>query len=326
MAAPRPPIVSVTASGRHVLGIDAGGTKTVCFFAREDGTVVGEARAGGANLQAEGELAVEKVLHTVMDDAIGGRPIEVAAICLGMAGVDREADGMVIRAIMRRIGAKARTIVVNDALVALVAAVDEAPGVVVICGTGSIAFGRSARGVAARSGGWGYLLGDEGSGYWMGRRALQAVARAADGRGPATALTPKVLAHFRVARPSGLIPEVYDRPLRHHALAQVARAVQQARDEGDFVATQILEQAAHELLSAARSVTEQLQMRDESFQFVLAGGVFGGVPWLTQELTRRLPEVAPRATVRRLEVEPAMGAVRLAVAEARGGARIPAYV
>jgi N-acetylglucosamine kinase-like BadF-type ATPase len=315
----------VTSADHHVLGIDAGGTKTVCLLARGDGTIVGQARAGGANLQAEGELAVEKVLHTVMDEAVDGRPSEIAAICLGMAGVDREADGAVIRAIMRRIGAKARTIVVNDALVALVAAVDEAPGIVVICGTGSIAYGRSARGVAARSGGWGYLLGDEGSGYWIGCRTLQAVARAADGRGPATALTARVLARFGVARPSGLIPEIYDRPLRHHVLAQLAREAEQARSEGDAVAVRILEEAAQELVAAARSVAEQLRMRDESFEFVLAGGVFGGVPWLADELTRRLPEVAPRATVRQLAVEPAMGAVRLALAEARGGARIPSY-
>ena len=311
---------------RHVLGIDAGGTKTVCLLARADGTVVGEARAGGANLQAEGELAVEKVLHTVMDEAVGGRPVEVAAICLGMAGVDREADGAVVRAIMRRIGSKVPTLVVNDALVALVAAVGDAPGIVIICGTGSIAYGKNARGVAARSGGWGYLLGDEGSGYWMGGRALQAVARASDGRGPATALTTKVLAHFGVAGASGLIPEVYDRPVRHHALAQVARAVQQARDEGDLVAGQILEQAADELVAAARSVAEQLQMRDDAFDFVLAGGVFNGVPWLADELDRRLRAVAPKAGVRRLTVEPALGAVRLALAEAAGGARIPTYL
>jgi N-acetylglucosamine kinase-like BadF-type ATPase len=160
----------------------------------------------------------------------------------------------------------------------------------------------------------------------MGCRALQAVARASDGRGPATALTSRVLARFGVARPSGLIPEIYDRPLRHHVLAQLAREVQQARDEGDAVAARILDAAADELVEAARSVADQLGMRDDGFEFVLAGGVFGGVPWLTQELTRRLPEVAPRATVRRLTAEPATGAVRLACAEARGGARIPAYV
>ena len=309
----------------HVLGIDAGGTKTVCYLADGDGNLVGEARGGGANLQAEGELGVEKVLHAVMDQALGAEPREVAAICLGMAGVDRQADGAIVRAIMRRIGARSRVVVVNDALVALVAGVGEAPGVVIICGTGSIAYGRNARDQAARAGGWGYILGDEGSGYWIGRRALRAVARAADGRGPATALTPRVLNHFAVARPSDLVSEVYDRQIRHHALAQLARLVQQARDEGDEVATQILEQAAHELVSAARSVVDRLEMREETVQFVLAGGVFTGVTWLGEELRRRLPGIAPRGVVSRLGVEPALGAVRLALAEARGGARIPAY-
>ncbi|HVQ25514.1 MAG TPA: hypothetical protein VMV01_10055, partial [Planctomycetota bacterium] len=119
--------------------------------------------------------------------------------------------------------------------------------------------------------------------------------------------------------------EVYDRQLPHHALAQTARLVQQARDEGDEVGTQILEQAAHELVRAARSVVERLHMQEEPVQFVLAGGVFTGVPWLAEELKRRLPATAPRGQVKRLEVEPAMGAVRIALAEAHGGARLPSY-
>jgi N-acetylglucosamine kinase-like BadF-type ATPase len=310
----------------HVLGIDAGGTKTVCYLADGNGSILGEARTGGANLQTEGELNVEKTLHSVMDQALGEREREIDSICLGMAGVDREADGAVVRGIMRRIGARSRVVVVNDALVALVAGVGEAPGVVVICGTGSIAYGRNARNQAARAGGWGHILGDEGSGYWIGRLALRAVARAADGRGPATGLTPRVLNHFAVARPTDLVAEIYERQVRHHALAQLARVVQQARDEGDEVATQILEQAAHELMRSTRSVVERLQMQGEAIQFVLAGGVFTGVPFLAQELSRRLPGIAPRAQVRRLEVEPAIGAVRIALAEAQGGARLPSYV
>ena len=213
---------------------------------------------------------------------------------------------------------------VNDALVALVAASATGPGASIVSGTGSIAYGRSAD-RAARAGGWGHVLGDEGSGYWIGRQALRAVARGADGRGPATSLTPRVLNHFAVAKPADLIAEVYDRQLPHHALAQIARLVQQARDEGDEVATQILEQAAHELVRAARSVVERLSMQREAVQFVLAGGVFTGVPWLAEELKRRLPATAPRGQVKRLEVEPAMGAVRLALAEANGGARLPSY-
>ena len=120
----------------HVLGIDAGGTKTVCHLADEHGTLLSEGRAGGANLQASGELHVEKVIHDVMEEAIGDRDIVPAAICLGIAGVDRPEDSAVVRSLMRRIGFKARTLVVNDALVALEAGAPGAPGVVIISGHG----------------------------------------------------------------------------------------------------------------------------------------------------------------------------------------------
>src|SRR5688572_20268691 len=197
------------ASPVHVLGLDAGGTKTVCLLADEAGTILGRARGGGANLQAAGELQVEKVLHDVMEEALAGADVAPTAICLGIAGVDRPDDAAVVRAIMRRIGYKARTLVVNDALVAREAGAPGRPGVVIISGTGSIAYGRDASGQAARSGGWGYVLCDEGSGYWIGRAALRAVLREADERGPRTALTPMLLEHFRVTEAQALIHEVY---------------------------------------------------------------------------------------------------------------------
>src|SRR5258708_6370609 len=151
------------AGAMHVLGIDAGGTKTVGYLAGEDGTVIAEARAGPANLQVAGERGAERVLRAVMNQALAGGAVPPDAICLGMAGADRETDGRVVRGILRRIGGKARTLVVNDALLALVAGVEDAPGIVIICGTGSIAYGRSERGAAAPSRGWGHLPGGEGS-------------------------------------------------------------------------------------------------------------------------------------------------------------------
>ncbi len=172
-----------------MLGIDAGGTKTVCLLADDRGQIVAEARAGGANLQSAGELEVEKVLHGIMDQALGDRDVRPDAICLGIAGVDRPSDAAAVRGIMHRIGFKSRVLVVNDALIALVAGAGDDPGVVIVAGTGSIAYGRDASGRAARAGGWGYLLGDEGGGFWIGRAALAAVVRQFDGRGPATLLT-----------------------------------------------------------------------------------------------------------------------------------------
>ena len=324
LPAPRVTIVA-DSDALHVLGIDAGGTKTVCLLADAHGTVVAEGRAGGANLQAAGELEVEKVLHQVMEETIGARPAAPAAICLGIAGVDREEDAAVVRAIMRRIGYRARVLVTNDALVALVAGVGHDAGIVIIAGTGSIAYGRNAGGQAARAGGWGYVLGDEGSGYWIGRLALRAVVRAADHRGQPTSLTPRILEHFRVTRPQDLVHEIYYRNLRPSAIAALARHVQDAHDEGDRIAAGILDSGARELVACAHSVVTQLEMRDDAFTFVLAGGIFHAGPWLGRELTHRLSDIAPRATVRMLDREPAHGAVLLALAEARGDSRVPAY-
>ncbi len=310
----------------HVLGIDAGGTKTVCLLADLDGHVVSQSRGPGANLAAMGEFEVEKTLHGVMDSALGTRGIIPSVICLGIAGVDRGNDFALVRGILRRIGFNARALVVNDALVALEAGASGKPGIVIIAGTGSIAYGRNADGFAARAGGWGYVLGDEGSGYWMGRLALRAVVREADRRGRPTLLTGHILRHFGVARPEDLVEVVYQQNLRPTAIAGLAACVQSAFDEGDDTARHILRGGAEELVGSASSVMSRLHLDQEAFAFVLAGGILQAVPWLAGELGRRLPEIAPKSEVRLLDVEPALGAVRLAIAEANGGARIPKYL
>jgi N-acetylglucosamine kinase-like BadF-type ATPase len=310
----------------HVLGIDAGGSKTVALVAESGGRIVGEGRAGGANLQTEGELQVEKVLHEVIEHALRGRDVPPDAVCLGMAGVDRESDGRVIRDIMRRLGFRQNTLIVNDALIALVAGAGASPGVVVISGTGSIAYGVSQRGFAARAGGWGPTLGDEGSGYWIGRRALEAVVRDADGRGPRTALTEKVLEYFSLPRPELLISEIYHQPHGRRAIASLAPLVDRTREDGDLVAGAIMIDAADELAKAAGSVITRLEMRGEQFPILMAGGLLKRSEWLVAEIARRMAEVAPRSEVLPLTEEPALGAVRLATAAATGRVRVPPYV
>src|SRR5262245_51738831 len=202
---------------RYVLGIDAGGTKTVGLLADEDGQVLAEARGGGANLQTHGELEVEKVFDQLMETLARERPI--AAVCLGIAGVDRPADEAVIRDILRRLGHRERARVVNDAVIALAAGAPDGVGVVVLAGTGSIAYGADGRGHTARAGGYGFLLADEGSGYWLGHQALRAVVRSLDGRGPATALVEITFAELGIASVDDLIPRVYEKGLPKHRMA-----------------------------------------------------------------------------------------------------------
>jgi N-acetylglucosamine kinase-like BadF-type ATPase len=308
-----------------VLGIDVGGTKTVCLLADDNEQVIADGREEGANLQGAGELALEKVLHSVMEKTLDGTGVLPSAICLGIAGVDRATDEAVVRAILKRIGYKARILVVNDALIALQAGVGDAPGIVIVSGTGSIAYGRNRQGEASRAGGWGYVLGDEGSGYWIGRLALRAVVRHADGRGRVTSLTPRLLAHFGVQRATELIHQIYHEELSPRSIAAVAKYVQHARDEGDMVAAGILNRAADELMTAATAVMTRLDLGDEEFTFLLAGGMFHAVPWLCDQMQLLLPALAHQSAVVRLNQEPALGAVRLAIAELKGGAKLPVY-
>lgn len=308
-----------------MLGIDAGGSKTVAWLADQEGRVIGEGRGPGANLHSAGELATEKTLYDVMHDALGDRPSMPEVVAVGMAGMDRPDDEAVVRGILRRLGCRGQIVAVNDAHIALVAGADEMPGVVVIAGTGSIAYGIGPAGTAARAGGWGEVYGDEGSAFWVGARALAAVVRAADRRGPATALTTLVLRHAGAERIDGLVRHVHTRPDRRPFITAMAGLVARADADGDAVAGEILRAATDELALAARSVVEQLGMRGDRFHVVLSGGLFKMAPVMASSLAARITDLAPKASTGLLTDEPALGAVRLARRAAEGRLRLPVY-
>jgi glucosamine kinase len=303
-----------------VVGIDAGGTRSVCQLADADGRVRRDVRGPGANLQSEGESGVEAVIRDLVARVtVDGEP--PAAVCVGMAGVARPEDVAVVRGVVERVMPQARALVVSDALVALEAGTPGGPALVLIAGTGSIAYGRDGQGRMARAGGWGYVLGDEGSGYWLGRNALRAVVRAADGRGRPTALTVPVLAHYGVTRPQDLVRAIAGSGARPSAIAQLAGIVGEAAVAGDAVAGQLIAAGAAELARAAESVVRRLGLR--AAPLWLAGGTLLGVISLRDavraELARRLPDMA----IAMLPDEPALGAVRLACDLVAGRLRLP---
>ena len=295
---------------RYVLGIDAGGTKTRALLATESGEVVAAASGGGANLRTHGELEVEKVLHALAEEVGrkgGARP---DAVALGIAGAGRPDDAETLRDILRRIGFRDRVVVTNDAHIAFIAGSASRVGLAVVCGTGSIAWGRNAAGDVARAGGWGWRLGDEGSGFWIGERAVRAVLRAEDGRGPATSLRNALLARFALPRPEEVVRAVYEGGAPRHPIALFAVEVEVAARAGDPVAARILSEASDELVLAARTVESRLDLAAEPHDVVLSGGTFRALPLLRGRVADRL--AAPSATVRVLEAEPAAGAVALA--------------
>jgi len=293
----------------HVIGIDAGGTKTVGLLADETGKVLAKAISGSANLVMKGELAVEKVIFDVIESLEAPEP--VAALCLGIAGVGQVGADQLIRDVLRRLGHRQPIRVVNDALVALVAGAPSGVGIVVVAGTGSIAYGVDPNGHTARSGGWGYLLGDEGSAFWLGHYAVRHAIRAADGRGIATTLYDLICDKLGVSDPTELVEWFYDQELSRNRVADLASLVETASADGDEAAENLLDQGAKHLASAARAVAGQLSFPDP-YPIVLSGGAFKACPSLHRRIETLLEDL-PGSEVRLLEVEPAQGAVTLAL-------------
>jgi N-acetylglucosamine kinase-like BadF-type ATPase len=174
------------ASMNCVLGLDGGGTKTKGVVCDERGHVLGSGTAGPSNYQVVSKEQVKASLAEAAARAIEAAGIErenVSAVCLGMAGLDSQTDYDVIWCLLQEIDLPGEVHLVNDAVVALAGATAGRPGVVVNAGTGAIAFGVNERGESRRASGWGHILGDEGSGYDIGRRGIIASLRAHDGRG-----------------------------------------------------------------------------------------------------------------------------------------------
>jgi N-acetylglucosamine kinase-like BadF-type ATPase len=297
----------------RVIGIDAGATKTECLLADEKGAVLAKARGSGVNLQLFSEDEVEFALGSLAREVLGTqRARSVDALCVGMAGAGRERDFLAMRRILGRLGVARENLVTHDAAIALVAGTGERYGCVLIVGTGAAAYGIDRRGREARAGGWGPLLGDEGSGYWMGLRALRAVMRAYDGRAGETLLTRPILERLGVGDVEALVHRVY-RELAREEIAGLAPLVQQAADLGDAEAQSIIDEAAREFVRAVESVIGKLDLAGESFRLVLSGGLWKAVPVLRQDFESLIKKVAPWASVSELGVEPARGAVAIAL-------------
>jgi len=302
-------------SNGFLIGIDGGGSKTVALLADTAGRVLGRGVAGPSNHQVVGVPAAEAALNQAIRAAFAEARVEPRlphAIGLGMSGVDRPDDQAVIRTWADDQMPGAIVVIVNDAEIVLAAGTPEGWGVALICGTGSIAVGRDREGRGARAGGWGYILGDEGSGYAIGQAALRAVVRADDGRGPQTALTRAILAHWSLSAPQALIGRLHRSSMPStRDIAELAVLVEAVAAEGDAVARGILQEAGRELALTVDAVVRSLGMPGP-VPCALAGGVI-----VKGRLTRQMFLDSARALGLHLDpvtlvAEPAQGALRLA--------------
>lgn len=261
---------------RYFLGVDGGQSNTTALIGDETGRVIGAGRGGPCNHvgAAEGRAKFIGAMTTCLNAAcaeagLDASSIRFASACLGFSGGPADKEALVGEML-----ASDRTIVTHDALIALSGATAGEPGVVVIAGTGSIAFGRNASGQTARAGGWGYLFGDEGGAFYIVRQALRAALRSEEGWGPPTALRSVLLHATGAPDMNALLHFFYTAEFPRHRVAGLANLVDEAAENGDHIAREIIHESAQQLAVLAAAVRRQLFGASEIVRLAYVGGVF----------------------------------------------------
>jgi len=299
----------------YYLGVDGGASKTAALVTDDSGRPLGDGIAGPSNHLRVGietaarniERAVNKALVTA---DVASREI-VWAYC-GIAGSDHPAHRQEVVESLSVFFPRRNFTVDNDARIALTGAIGFGAGVVVIAGTGSVALGRNAAGEEARAGGWGPIVGDEGSGYAIARAGLAAILRAFDGRGPATSMTELLQRDYDMT-PADLPRFVYAQTTQADDLARLSKLVIDAAEGGDALAGEIVTRSGGELAKAVLAVAGRIGLTSTDFPVAYVGGAFKAGETLLAPMRSAILAAAPEARIVPPVHTPVEGAARMAI-------------
>ena len=299
----------------YYLGVDGGGTKTRAVITNATYAVVGEGLSGPSNPHRVGWKEAVANIQDAITQALQNARLtrdEIFAAGFGIAGVSHPIHYHTMRDALERTLGIEHMELVPDAKAALAGALDGKPGVIVIAGTGSIALGMNEAGEEARSGGYGPTFSDEGSGYDISRRALKAVAASFDGRSPQTLLTERITKELGVTSAADLPSVIYTNDARPAKIAQLAKIVAKAAQDGDSVAQAILAEAGAELGALAVAVIQRLGLQNQPFSVAFIGSVFASGSCLFEPFRQTILRAAPHAEIVEPLHPPTIGAVKLA--------------
>lgn len=295
----------------YIIGIDGGGTKTIGQLNTIDGEEIADIKAGPSNYHVVGVETTHRVLKEIIESLTSriDWSNNNLIMCIGMAGLGREDDKKVINEICDKIEITTQRILTHDAHIALVGGIGKPEGIIVISGTGSIVYGIDSHGNEIRAGGWGYLIGDEGSGYDIAIKGLQAVAKTSDKRQPSTILTELYLSTLNLQDPKQLIRWVHasDRD----EIAKLSDVVFRGMENGDRTAINIIETATDELVCAIQAVLRQTAFND-TINIVLNGGNLIHQPLFSENLENKIYEKINNINVMTPKHDPVYGAFLLA--------------
>ncbi|HET7578135.1 MAG TPA: BadF/BadG/BcrA/BcrD ATPase family protein [Bacillales bacterium] len=300
---------------KKFIGIDGGGTKTMCVMGDETGKIEAVVTGKSSNIQSKPLHDVKKLLLELIEKLMtqtNTEPRQLQTIYLSLAGCGRSSDQKrVYEALRPHFMDSVSLIVESDAMGALAAGTWGEPGIVLIAGTGSIAYVGVPSGGLIRVGGWGYLLGDEGSGFDIGRKALAAVLKQHDGRGEPTLLTEYLLEELQLNSPEELISLVYNSDQMKEEIAALTKVVFKAAEKGDRVTKTIVDNAICELLQLVRTASDRSGEVGQ-LPLVINGGLFND-DYFRNQFVREMRSHVTDITVVCPTIPPATGVLILAL-------------
>lgn len=281
----------------YIIGIDGGGTKTIGYLSDYDSNIIAVAKSNTSNYLSAGIEKARKSLNDVIESLCSAKSItkdDIALISLGLAGAGRDKDKEIIETILTDLGINGKKIINNDAYISLVGAHGKSEGIITISGTGSIALGLNKEGEIFRTGGWGHILGDEGSGYYFGKEGLVAIMKSYDGMGKPTSLTGKVLKHLNLIVIDELVQYVYSNINDKSKISVLSKLVIEAAEENDEVANIIIDNGIRGLVNMTTTIIERM---DESTDIALAGGIFDNSLFMKKRFIEMLGSKEPKLNV-----------------------------
>ncbi|MFZ3576843.1 N-acetylglucosamine kinase [Virgibacillus sp. DJP39] len=279
----------------YIIGIDGGGTKTQCLVADENGFILASSVGGSTNPNVINSTILQETFKTLLDDLNQQLDNDVynhvTHLFAGISGAGMVMNQNEIKRILTELLPASVSIeVYPDPINALYSGTFGKPGIVQIAGTGSITYGINENLEHDRVGGWGYLFGDEGSGYDLGKQGIIAALKAFDGRGKETILEEMLYDSFKVKDGHELVSKIYTSPFPKHEVAPISRIVMKAYEYNDAVAQKIVTDAVGEISTSILTLYNKLLKNGESVKVVLCGGVFTNKnvlpPLILKELTR----------------------------------------
>ncbi|MGN7399471.1 N-acetylglucosamine kinase [Cytobacillus praedii] len=292
----------------HLLAVDGGGTKTLAVITDSTGSILGEGRAGASNYQVIGkEMAIKALVASIQGAlaeaaALNGGPVRFEKTVFALAGIDTSNDELEVQEMVeesiKQLGLATHMLLVeNDCLSALLGATQNKAGALLISGTGSIVFAHDGRGNFFRTGGWGYRVGDEGSGYWIGKEAIRSIMKMNDGREKETILSQLILQKFGFQKIEDLYNWVYSPAYCVDDVGALTALVEEAYKLGDKVSQGILDEAAAELTLLLETTIEKAGIAKEEFQLILQGGVIQNNHYIRDRVLDSLKTSAERVKV-----------------------------